>query len=188
MRDVLLGLIWTSIMGGLLYVSVSPAGAIWRGDADRVPQLGQISVNARSYLAFLLWSVPFFGGGTTVGLVFVIGTLTGSRDVLLLTAAKAAFALILVSVPLIGLHWFVNAFGRPEFLIPPPYRGQRGRFAEARERRRRQRGGLPPTDHLVEIHDVRPLPTAAEPFSPYLVASCTEPGCDWMELSDTETT
>jgi hypothetical protein len=176
------GLVFVAVAGAMLFAGLHPAAAIWRGDANRVPHLGTISVNARSYLAFLLWFVPFFLGLGLVVAAAVAQTLGRSGSGVLAITGGAGVVLMTVGVPLIGLHWFVSAFGRPKFLIPPPYRGQRGSFAEARERRRRRRAGLPPTDHLVEIHDVRPLdPTD---YERYLVAICTEPECGWLDFAD----
>jgi hypothetical protein len=169
-------------MSWLLYTGLRPAVAIWRGDATKVPFLGGISVNARSYLAFLLWFVPVFGGMGLVGIAVVVGTLTSSTGPTTVMPAYVGSALIFVGAPLIALHWFVSAFARPKALIPPPYRAQRGSIAEARERRRRRRVRRPPTDHLVEILDVRPL--NAEDFEPYMIAMCSEPECDWFEFAD----
>jgi hypothetical protein len=179
---ILGGLFFVAATGGIVFAGLRPAAAIWRGDASRVPHLGGISVNARSYLAFLLWFVPCFLGPCLVAIVAVVATLIGSTNVVLSIVAVAGFALMAVGVPWLGLHWFVSAFARPKFLIPPPYRGQRGSIAERQERRRRRRAGLPPTEHLVEIHDVRPFDPAE--YEPYLVAICAEPDCGWLEFAD----
>ena len=179
LTGILVGLFFVAATGGMLFAGVRPAAAIWRGEANRVPHLG-ISVNARSYLAFLLWFVPFVLGLGLVVIVAAAQTLTSS-EVLPITGG-AAVLLMVLAVPLMGLHWIVSAFARPKFLIPPPYRGQRGSIAESRERRRRRRSGLPPTDHLVEILDVRPFDPAD--YEPYLIAVCTDPDCGWLEFAD----
>jgi hypothetical protein len=179
---ILVGLFFVAVAGGMLYAGLRPAAAIWRGDADRVPHLGQISVNARSYLAFLLWFVPCFLGLGLIGITAVAWSVGGSRSAVPALPAYVVIVLMIACTPLIAMQWFVSAFARPKFMIPPPYRQQRGSFAEARERRRRRRSGLPPTDHLVEILDVRPL--KAGDFEPYLIALCSEPECDWLEFAD----
>jgi hypothetical protein len=166
----------------MLYAGVRPAIAIWRGDANRLPHLAQITVTARGYLAFLLWFVPCFLGLGLIGITAVAWSVHGSMSAVVSMPAYVGVVLMIAGAPLIGLQWFISAFARPKFMIPPPYRGQRGSFAESRERRRRRRSGLPPTDHLVEILDVRPL--EAGDFEPYLIAICSEPECDWMEFAD----
>ncbi len=181
--EILGGLFLFAATGWMLFAGLRPAAAIWRGDAHRVPHIGGgISVNARSYLAFLLWFVPVFLGLGLVVTAATVLTVSGSSSRVLEIAGRTGIVLAVIGAPLIGLHWFVSAFARPKFLIPPPYRGQRGSIAERRQRRRRRRAGLPPTDHLVEIHDVRPFDPAE--YEPYLIAICAEPDCGWLEFAD----
>ena len=180
---VLVGVAIVAVAGWMLYRVLAPARAIWRGDARRVPSFSQITVNARSYLAFLLWFVPMFVGIALLGIMLIWISITGEVSTAGRAIATTGVALVVVGLPLIVLRWVVSAFGRPRFLVPPPYRGQRAGLAEARERRRRKREGTPPTDHVVEILDVRPLPPDTS-YEPYLMALCSEPGCDWMEFPD----
>jgi hypothetical protein len=55
--------------------------------------------------------------------------------------------------------------------------------ADARERRRRKRDGLPQTDHLVEIIDWRPE-EADDSWEPHLMAMCSDAGCGWEAFPD----
>lgn len=49
-------------------------------------------------------------------------------------------------------------------------------------RRQHRRAGLPQTDHLVEIFQVRPEP--GDDNEPFLVAICADDECGWMEFAD----
>jgi hypothetical protein len=180
--SLLIGLLVVGVCTAMLYLVLAPVRDIWRGDKRRVPSLPSISVNARSYLAFLAWFVPVFGGLALLGLTWIVGQFVGSKKVLY-PLFVTGVALILGGPPLVVLHWFVSAFGRPRFLIPPPYRSERGGLSQARERRRRQRSGQAPTDHLVEILEVRPR-TVEDDFEPYVMARCDDPECDWMAFGD----
>jgi len=134
------GLAIVAIMGWFLYAGVRPAVAIWRGDATQVPYFGQVSLNARSYVVFLLWFVPAIGGTVLFGTIFVVSTLTGpSGRAVMKPVFIAAEALILAGLPLILLHWFVNAFAWPKSLIRTAVPGA------ARIHRRSAGASSPPT-------------------------------------------
>jgi hypothetical protein len=182
LRHVLAGLVLIGLSAAMLYKMFAPVRDIWHGNARRVPKLSQISVNARSYLAFLLWFTPVFSGLALLGLTLTIGIFFRSMT-LVAPLVVTGVILMLGGLPLIPLHWFVSAFSRPQFLIPPPYRSDPGGISQARERRRRRRSGEPPTDHLVEILDVRPS-ASDDGFEPYLMARCDDPDCDWMAFPD----
>jgi hypothetical protein len=160
-----------------LFLVLRPARAIWRGDASRLPTLMHLDINARSYLAFLLWFVLFFGGFGLAGVGVLVMSLEHAVGVRIAMVGVVAMFAGLVLMP---LKWFVSAYARPKFLVPPPYRDQPGGLAQAAERRRRRRAGLPPTDHVVEIVDLRPPDT----YQPVLVAQCTEAECGWEEFPD----
>lgn len=164
-----------------LFYYMRPARQIWRGDTSRVPPFDYyvLEVAPRTYPTFLLcvgaMTLGFALGGTAVAL----GGITGAdwpRHLLL-----AGIILLAASGVLMPLNWFVAATGRPRFLVPPPYRGQPGSLAAARSRRQRKRAGLPQTDHLVEIFQVRPEP--GDDVS-YFVAICADDECGWMEFGD----
>lgn len=170
-----------SIAIAILFYYMRPARQIWRGDTSRMPPFDYyvLDVAPRTYPAFLLCVGAATVGLALAGTAVAIGGLTGAdwpRHLLL-----AGLILLVASVVLMPLNWFVAATGRPRFLVPPPYRGHPGSSAAARSRRRRTRAGLPQTDHRVEIFQVRPQPGDDEP---YLVAICADDECGWMEFGD----
>jgi hypothetical protein len=170
-----------AISAAMVYTAAAPARRIWRGDASAVPRLPHLSLNARSYVAFLVWVVPLFVGIFVMSGAVLASTLV-EDEAALAPVGRVAIGLVWGGVGLVPLHWCVSAFAQPKFMIPPPYRSQAGGLAKARHRWRRRRAGLPPTDHVVEIHDVRP--NTPEHFEPYLMAVCTDPECDWEQYSD----
>jgi hypothetical protein len=172
-----------SIAIAVLFHYVRPAGEIWRGNASRMPSIhfGRVvTVTPRTYPSALLCvgavTVSFALGGIAVALGGI--TSAGWPQHLLV----AGVIMLLTNVVLVPLNWFVEVTGGPKFLVPPPYRGLPGGFAAARRRRQRRRAGLPQTDHLVEIFQVRPEPGAD--YEPYLVAICADDECGWMEFAD----
>ncbi len=176
------GLAVASIAIALLFYYVRPAREIWRGDTSRMPiQLGpMITVTPRTYPSALLCVGTLTVAFALGGVAFALGGITGARwpEHLLIPAV----VMLLANVVLVPLNWFVEATNRPKFLVPPPYRGQPGSFAAARRRRQRRRAGLPQTDHLVEIFQVRPEP--GDDNEPFLVAICADDECGWMEFAD----
>ena len=119
-----------------LFYYVRPAREIWRGNTSRMPllRLGWVvTVTPRTYPSALLYvgavTVSFALGGIAVAL----GGITRARwpDHLFF----AGVLMLLTNVVFVPLNWFVDATGRPKFLVPPPYRGQPGSFAAARRRR-----------------------------------------------------
>ena len=127
------GLAVASIAIALLFYYVRPARAIWRGDTCRMPiQLGpMITVTPRTYPSALLCVGTLTVAFALGGIAFALGGITGARwpEHLLIPAV----IMLLANVVLVPLNWFVEATNRPKFLVPPPYRGQPGSFAAARE-------------------------------------------------------
>jgi hypothetical protein len=185
-RDVIAyvvgGLAVASVAIAILFYYVRPARKIWRGESSRTPiQLGpMITVTPRTYPSALLCVGTLAGAFTFGGVAFALGGITGARwpEHLIIPAVL----MLLANVLLVPLHWFVEATNRPKFLVPPSYRDQPGSFAAARRRRRRGRAGLPQTDHLVEIFQVRPEP--GDNNEPFLVAICADEECGWTEFAD----
>jgi hypothetical protein len=102
-----MGLVLIVVIAGWLYVVLAPARQVLRGD-DR----GSM-VPGRAYLAFLLWFVPL----AAATMLYV------SSSMLFASALRmVALFLLLVAVPCLLLHGALAAFGRPAFLVPPPYR------------------------------------------------------------------
>ena len=62
MRDALLGLGMLALFVPILVWVLAPARQVWRGDTAQLPRLPEVPVSGRSYLAFLMWFVPVFGG------------------------------------------------------------------------------------------------------------------------------
>jgi hypothetical protein len=170
-----------AISTAMVYIAVAPARRIWRGEASAVPRLPPLSLSARNYVAFLVWFVPVFVGILVMGGAVAASTLVDD-EAALAPVGRVAIGLLGGGVALVPLYLCVSAFAQPKFMIPPPYRGQAGSVADARRRWRRRRAGLPPTDHVVEIRDVRPKSPGH--FEPYLMAACTDPECDWQQYSD----
>lgn len=180
------------VLGGLgvagialtvLYRFVKPVPAIWRGDASRVPTTYTtvLAAHARTYLSFLLCMGTAALGialcGIAVAFSALLGWPVGDGWPVGLIAVGAL--LLLSNVVLVPLNWFVDATGRPKFLVPPPYRDQPGSIQAGRRRRRRRKAGLAETEHLVEIFEVWP-----EREAPYYVAICADDECGWMEFAD----
>jgi hypothetical protein len=178
---VLGGVFLAGISVGMLVVVLEPARDIWRGDAHRLPHLSEVPVNARSYLVLLLWSVPLMSALGLLG-VAVGANAVGVPLAIVKPIAIIGIAAACIGLPFIPLQWVVSAFGHPKFLIPPPYRDHPGGFARARERRRRKRAGVAPTDHVIEFLDIKPVP--GTDLEPYLHAVCTDPECDWSAYAD----
>ena len=185
LRDLVFGVCASAVPAWILYRAVAPLKAIWRGDTSRIYTLPTRSgiVQARNYLAYLLWVIPAFGGLMFIGVAIISATLSSVRTDLIDILFTIGVCSLLAAGPLLLVHVIVNATNRPRFLVPPPYRDQPGAIAAARKRRARRRVGQPPTDHLVEILDVRP-PPGDDDYEPYLMAICSVDGCDWTAHVD----
>jgi hypothetical protein len=147
---------------------------VWRGETLlSLPYRNFFApeVNHRSFPAFTGFIAALGGGALLVS----IGMLTGITD-LTGVGGLAMVVGVLVFVPL----WIlVNAVNRPRFLVPPARRQEPGWWGEWRARRRRRSEGLAPTDHVVEILDVRPPPEERKSYEPYFVAVCGADDCGW---------
>jgi hypothetical protein len=103
---------------------LSPLGAIWHGDASRVPRMAKLRPQARTYLPFSLWNGALNGGLLLMGVdVFVDALGIWHRPRLL---AMAAAGLFYAAGPLALLNVFAWAFNRPKVLIVPAYRDHPG--------------------------------------------------------------
>lgn len=119
----LAGLLIAAACGWVVYMYVSPAGAVWHGDTSRVPDIPRIWAQppARTYFGLLSWLVPWFGGVGVVGLVTVFRVVTGQNGMALVLFQVGAI-IMLVGLPGILVHIFIAIFNRPHFLIPPSCR------------------------------------------------------------------
>ena len=79
----------------------------------------------------------------------------------------------------VPLWILINAINRPRILVPPARRDESGWWAKRRTARRRRASGLPPTEHVVEVLDVRPPQDEKHPYDPYFVAVCSADDCNW---------
>ncbi|MFC4018380.1 hypothetical protein ACFOW4_10560 [Micromonospora sp. GCM10011542] len=159
MRYLVGGLAVASMAIAVLFDYVRLAGRIWRGDTSRMPLMDfgwVVAVKPRTYPSALLCVGAMTGsfalGG--IGIALTLGGITSARWPGHILAVGVV--MLLTNVVLVPLNWFVEATGRPKFLVPPPHRGQPGSFAAARRRRQRRRAGLPQTGHLAESIQVRP--------------------------------
>jgi hypothetical protein len=179
-KNAVFGLLGAALVGWILALAVAPAREIWRGNAARTRSLPTSSgrLPARCYLAYLLWMVPGCTGLVIIILTLTVEGLVGAHHDVFATIGRTGFGIFTLALPFLPVHLWVKAFNRPSFLVPPPYLEQRGALAERRERRRRAQAGLPPTDHVVEIVDVRPIPEGTD-IGPYLRAVCTVGDCPW---------
>lgn len=153
--------------------------AVWRGDADAVPDLPSqmpFNVHPRSYVTFTMFAFAFFGGGA----ILIIRAPVLENIIPGASRLPGAVLLIAIVVPLV-LHLIVNAFNRPKWLVPPPFRHQPGWVAARRDRRRRTEQGLPQTQHRVEIHHLiyDGIPNDWDLPTSLWWAKCAEPGCGW---------
>ena len=167
----------------VLVAYVRPAGRIWRGDTAQMPASAigwVVAVTPRTYLSAVLCVGAVTVGFALGGVAVALGGITHSTwpGYLLL----AGLVTLLANVVFVPLSRIVEATGRPKFLVPPPYRGRPGSLAAERDRRRRKRAGLAPTDHLVEIFEVRPEPD--DDSETFLVAICADDECGWMQFAD----
>jgi hypothetical protein len=112
-----------ALWGGFAWKILSPLGAVWRGDASRVPSLSRFQPQARTYLPFSLWVGAAFGG---LGLV----ALAAGVEVLGIwqprPLAIVGFGVFWAAGPLMLVNMFAWAFNRPKFLIVPAYRDHPG--------------------------------------------------------------
>jgi hypothetical protein len=163
------------VAGGFALV-IWRAPAILRGNERHVPFEGRFGVQAHTYLTFLLWFIPswLFLGDAIVGGIL----LPADSPAQPATVAIAVVAL-LAAVPGALLHFCVATFGRPQFLVPRPYRGRPSGLSRRWTRWQRRRAGLPPTNHTVEIYDI-----AHPGEEPLLHAACTDPSCHWIAFPD----
>lgn len=149
--------------------------AVWRGGTVSSmpwPNSRGPEVNHRSFPVFVGFAVSLAGGALLLFVSFLVAV--PALGVIGLICAMIGVA---VFVPL----WIlINAINRPRVLVPPSRRRQQGWWAERRARRGRRASGLPPTEHVVEVLDVRPTPDDKHPHDPYFVAVCSADDCDWM--------
>lgn len=175
------GILISAIATFVLYRALAPFRRIWAGDARVISALPTRfgRVEARNYLAYLLWVVPGTAGLALVGIAVLLRTLVPGADALGRGVAILGLPLFLAAWPLAVLQVMVNATNRPRFLVPAPYRNQPGAVAAERQRRARK-SALSPTNHFVEILEV----PGDHGGSPWLVAACSEPTCSWYADSD----
>lgn len=137
LKNLAIGLCATALPAWVLYRAVAPFRAIWSGDTSRVHTLPTRfgTVKARNYLAYLMWTIPAFGGLLLIGMAIMAATLSRGRsadlsDVLF----QVGVVSLLAAGPLMLVHVIVNATNRPRILVPPPYRDQPGVIGQARKR------------------------------------------------------
>lgn len=153
LRDVLVAVLVLLAAGSFAWRVVAPVGAIWRGDASRVPHLTKLKPQARTYVSFCLWVATMYTG---ISLVFldVLADALGiwHRPVLALVGFGAFFA----TGPLVLLHVFVWAFNRPRILVVPALRDHPGwvRTTLQRMRTRRGRCSIPESPRVGACPDV----------------------------------
>ena len=171
-------LVGAFLLAGLFFVglNLSRLPHVWRG--EKLPSLPRQTwrgpeVNHRSFPVATFCLTLF-----VVGLTLLAGGGALRANGAVATGIMLVMAALFVLFPLWVL---VNAVNRPRLLVPPPLRREPGWWAQWRSRRRRRKAGRAPTEHPVEVLDVRPLPEDAEDhFQPYLVAVCAQQDCDWQ--------
>ena len=179
----LVGIGWADIgfgvgvlaLAGFAALQVLRLPRVWRGETLLTlpwPNFHGPEVNHRSFPAFTGFIATLGGGAVLVW----IGMLTGSRG----PSIVGGLAIVIGVIVFVPVWILVNAVNRPRFLVPPARRQDHGRWAEWRARRRRRQAGLAPTEHVVEILDVRPPPEEGEPYEPYFLAVCSADDCSWV--------
>ena len=179
----LVGIGWSDLLFGAGVLGLAGFAAlqvvrlpkVWRGETLLTLPWANYhgpEVNHRSFPAFTGF-IAALGGGA---LLVWIGMLTDNR----ILANTGGLAMVLGVIVFVPLWILVNAVNRPRFLVPPARRQGQGWWAEWRGRRRRRQAGLAPTEHVVEILDVRPPPEERKPYEPYFLAVCTADDCGWV--------
>ena len=128
------------LFGWFLRRLFKEARPIWHGNASTVARWNtgrSMEVTARSFFAFLLTMASFAVAMILLPVAAIGMKLTRSG----LWLIPAGIALLCIGLMLCGivLHALVNAFNRPRWLVPPPYRDQPGWVAQRRVGRRNPR-------------------------------------------------
>jgi hypothetical protein len=160
---LLVGGAFTVGFAGFAGLQLARLPRVWRGGTvSSLPWLNSHGpeVNHRSFPVF----VGFVVSLAACALVLFVSALVDAQ----------AMGVIGVICAMVGVGVFVplwiliNAVNRPRVLVPPSRRRQPGWWAERRAGRARRASGLPPTEHVVEVLDVRPPPDEKQPYDPYL--------------------
>jgi hypothetical protein len=159
---------------GIGWFFVSKIRRVWRGESLRMLPMDTFrgpEINHRSYPVAASWMAIGTFGFALAG----VGWLTGS-DVVIFFAA----VIIVLSMAVMWPLWIsVNAWNRPQALVPPPHRHEPGIRQARKLRKQRRRSGKPDTEHPVEILEAHPLPTDPDQYEPYYVAVCSLDDCGW---------
>lgn len=161
-------------LAGFAGLQVTRLPRVWRGKTVHSlpwPNARGPEVNHRSFPVFVGF-VVFVAGGA---LLLLVSALTGAQAVGVVGVLFGMVSFII----LVPLWILINAINRPRILVPPARRREPGWWAEWRASRRRRASGLPPTEHVVEVLDVRPPPDEKRPYDPYFVAVCSADDCGW---------
>jgi hypothetical protein len=137
----LVGLVLALVSSRLLYVVLSPARAIWRGDSSRVPNIPRVPPSPRTYLLYLLWFVPTMAATALIGVALMLSVF--GDGLVVKVVARVAVNLMFSGLPFTLLHLFACVFNRPHLLITPAYRHEHG-WAGAIWRLVRRRNRRPP--------------------------------------------
>jgi hypothetical protein len=160
---------------GFAGLQVARLPRVWRGGTVHSlpwPNTLGPQINHRSFPVFVGFVVFLAGGALLLFVSAAIGA-----QAMGVVGVFSGIVSICVFVPL----WIlINAINRPRFMVPPARRREPGWLAARRKSRGRRSSGLPPTDHMVEVLDVRPPPEERNPYDPYFVAVCTADDCGWM--------
>jgi hypothetical protein len=162
-------------LAGFAALQVVRLPKVWRGETLLTlpwPNYHGPEVNHRSFPAFTAF-IAALGGGA---LLVLIGGMTDNRGFTI----AGGLAMVVGTLVFVPLWILVNAVNRPRFLVPPTRRQEHGWWVEWRTQRRRRSEGLAPTEHVVEILDVRPPPEERKPYEPYFLAVCSADDCGWV--------
>ena len=181
-HDLVMTIGWPEIVGSAAVVAlVGFAGLqlarlpkVWRGERLLTlpwPNFHGPEVNHRSFPVFTGF-ITLLGGGSALVWISVIADWAG-------VVVPGGLAIVFAVFVFVPLWILINAVNRPRLLVPPARRAEPGWWGRRRARRRRQQSGLPPTEHVVEVLDVRPLPGDRHQYDPYFVAVCSADDCDW---------
>ena len=140
MRHVGFGFGYAALTGWMVYRVLSPARAVWRGDASRVPAVPRIRPQARTYLLFALWFTMLFGGTGLAMFSAALDALVGPFGVLEVISV-CGFGLFFAGLALLPLHLFAYCCNRPRLLITPAWRHEDGPLTAIWRRLRRRLAG-----------------------------------------------
>jgi hypothetical protein len=139
--DLALSLAMLALSGTMLTIHVLALRKVWRGELSSVFVIRLGDVPGRDYPALMLWFGSMFLGLFLYGVTYLLETVSTALrgHPVAVTPGRIGMALLLCALPLTLVHASVALFGRPRFLVPPPFRHEPGAIPRWRASRERHR-------------------------------------------------